>query len=233
MSYILVNGCSHTVGYELEEEIGIELNQALTDDEREKVETYRQNKAWPYLVGRKLNLDVTNIATVGASNDKIVYETIDYLENNNSPALVILGLSSTSRILLSFEQNKIVFNYAYFNSIFNKMFRDTPDEEKLHSWAYCMTKYFYSEQFQNYLLYHHLSYITTYLQLKNIPLLLVPTIDNPFDLTQFTSYSVNRTMDEVGVTNRCKRAKGHHWLSEGHEKWATYILDNIENIYGK
>lgn len=232
MSYILVNGCSHTVGFELEEEIGIELNQALTNEKREKVEAYRQNKAWPYLVGKKLNLDVTNIATVGASNDKIVYETIDYLENNKSPALVILGLSSTSRTLLSFEQNKIVFSYAHFSGIFNKMFRDTPDEEKLHSWAFCMTKYFYSEQFQNYLFHHYLSYITTYSQFKNIPLLLAPTMNFSSDLAQFTSYSVDKTMEEVCIANRCKRAKGHHWLSEGHEKWATCVLDNIKKIYG-
>lgn len=231
MSYILANGCSHTVGYELEEEIGIELNQVLTDNDRQKVETYRQSKAWPYLIGKELNLNVTNIATVGASNDKIVYETIDYLENNIPPTLVILGLSSTSRTLISFEQNKTVFNYAHFIDIFNKLFGNTDDEEKLHSWAFCMTKYFYSEQFQNYLFGHYVSYISLYLQSKNIPFLLAPTIDLSLNLTQLTPYSVSETMERLCTVNQCKRAKGHHWLSDGHKKWATYILDNVKKIY--
>ena len=80
MSYLLSSGCSHSIGWEIEEEIGLDLYK---DGHIPKVEKsiyeYRYDKTFPYLISKHLNLDYVNIGFEGNSNEKIIYDIIDYI----------------------------------------------------------------------------------------------------------------------------------------------------------
>lgn len=227
MSYILVNGCSHTVGFELEEEIGVELNAQVDADLYKRVQNYRKLKAWPYLIGNAVNLPVRNIASIGASNDKIIYETVEYLENESTPSFVIISLSSISRELFPFLERDVVFSYGFFSDMYHDLFAETGEEKELYSWAYCMSKYLYREDHQIRKLKHLLNYSTQYLQIRNIPFLFLPSITIPIQLSDYTKNCIDISMDTYCSNKGFRRAQGHHWLSDAHKGWSEVILKEV------
>lgn len=78
---ILVNGCSFTEGYDLED----------------------INNNWPSQMSRLLDHPVTNLALGGASNDRIYRTTKEWLINNQKPKHVIIGWTSHTRNELHHE----------------------------------------------------------------------------------------------------------------------------------
>ena len=56
--------------------------------------------AWPYQLGKRLDLDVVNLAEPGASNDFILRTTVSSIERYN-PTLVVVAFTTPNR----FERN--------------------------------------------------------------------------------------------------------------------------------
>lgn len=79
---LLTNGCSFTEGYDL---------PSLTD-------------SWPFVVGNSLNLEIKNLAVGGASNDRIYRTTIEYLNTNPVPDIVVIGWTGFCRSELTSSQ---------------------------------------------------------------------------------------------------------------------------------
>ena len=57
-------------------------------------------QSWPHVLGKMLGYTVDNHARPGASNDYIVRQTVEYLEQNQ-PDLVIIGWTIEDRIEIS------------------------------------------------------------------------------------------------------------------------------------
>jgi len=76
---LLSNGCSFTEGYALS----------------------TLNSNWPSRLSNSLNCNVVNLALGGAGNDRIYRTTIEYLNVNPSPDLVVIGWAALNRNELS------------------------------------------------------------------------------------------------------------------------------------
>ena len=139
MSYLLSSGCSHSIGWEIEEEIGLDLYKDGHNPKVEKsIYEYRYDKTFPYLISKHLNLDYVNIGCEGNSNEKIIYDIIDYIKNtDNYPKFVLINLSGESRKLHSFKDNLININYTSYDAhgdyFFTKNFKST-SIEKFKKW---------------------------------------------------------------------------------------------------
>jgi len=79
---LLTNGCSFTHGWELSD----------------------PKKSWPHVLGNNISADTTNLAMGGASNARIFRTTIEYLNTNLPPDLVVIGWTVFSRAELSYHQ---------------------------------------------------------------------------------------------------------------------------------
>ena len=75
---ILANGCSHTAGSE-------------------------SPCSYADYMAESLNMSVTNIAHPGGSNHRILRSTLQWLENNPAPELVVIGWSTHERFEFSFD----------------------------------------------------------------------------------------------------------------------------------
>lgn len=75
---IFANGCSHTAGSE-------------------------STRSYIDYIGEALELPTTNISTPGGGNHKILRTTLQWLESNPNPKLVIIGWSTHERFEFSFD----------------------------------------------------------------------------------------------------------------------------------
>ena len=75
---IFANGCSHTAGSE-------------------------SPRSYVDYIGEALNLPVTNVSAPGGGNHKILRTSIQWLETNSTPELVVIGWSTHERFEFSFD----------------------------------------------------------------------------------------------------------------------------------
>lgn len=79
------------------------------------------NNAWPFLLGRKLNSYVTNLASPAASNDKIIRKTVDHIVNYHiKPDLVIVGWTNPGRQEFADEHGYYDIWPGYDGSLYKK-----------------------------------------------------------------------------------------------------------------
>jgi len=107
-SKLICSGCSFTSGY------------GLTDSK----------KSWPYLLGKKLNLPVENLAREGMGNEYIFNSIIDADIKNG---LVVVCLTDYNRVEFIYTRNKKTFtsipNGIFHQDFLNLFFKDFYDEE--------------------------------------------------------------------------------------------------------
>lgn len=230
---ILSVGCSNTVGVNLEEEIGIfdYLRKDFDDsDLGKKVKEYREQNNFSTLISKYFNSECINLGISGASNERIIYNTTDYLDENDVD-LVLVNLSGQARQTFQHKNGKIfdldlsydtehLYEQAKINDVgfieFINFYKD-----------YLMTPYVTHIKQQN--LYR---YISLYLKERKIPHLITQTIPTDFKLSNFTSNCINLTFDEFNEREGRLRAKGNHWLSDSHKAWSEILIDKIHELYG-
>lgn len=230
MSYVLASGCSHTEGYELEQEIGIDIFTPLPDEKYAEAIQYRNQKSWTAVVARKLKLGHINISTTGASNELIIWNTVEFLQDTKlKPKLVLIGLSGPARRLLYFKDEPINYNPAHYSEHIKNVFREQgKDFKKLDNWNYCSSTYFYSDKYNDRVLKHMLIYLDSYCRVNNIKYFVVPTLEIDIDITKYCS-SISTVMELYNEQFDFPRTEGHHWLSEGHQAWGEYVYEQIKN----
>jgi len=74
----------------------------------------REQDAWPYILARKLNLDVDNLACPGGSNDRMFRLTIDNIIQK-SYKLVIVAWTEPSRLDLMWRGEELQITSASFH----------------------------------------------------------------------------------------------------------------------
>ena len=82
--HLYINGCSFTRGHQLQ-----------------------NNKTWPYLLSKKLNVPLTNESENGNSFESIIYHTLKTLSEMNKieDTLVVIGLTWPSRFMVRENHN--------------------------------------------------------------------------------------------------------------------------------
>ena len=74
----------------------------------------REHDAWPYVLARKLNLNVDNLACPGGSNDRMFRITVDRVVQKNYK-LVIIGWTEPSRLDLMFNGEELQITSASYH----------------------------------------------------------------------------------------------------------------------
>ena len=230
MSYVLASGCSHTEGFELEQEIGIDINEPITDEEYATVVNYRNQTNWTSFVAKKLKLGHINISVTGASNELLIWNAIEFLQNTNlKPELVLIGLSGPSRRLLYYKDQPINYNPAHYSESIKNLFKqEGRDYKKLENWNYCSSTYFYSDKYNERNLKHLLTYLDSYCKVNKIKYFVIPTLEVDIDITKYC-VGIPTVMELYNEQFDFPRTEGHHWLSEGHRAWGEYVYEQIKN----
>jgi len=78
---------------------------------------------WPLILAKKLNYNLINLATIGASNINICFQ-IDYALKNINPDIIIISLSAVDR----FEIDKDEYNYPASLENFKSAIDEVIDE---------------------------------------------------------------------------------------------------------
>ena len=225
-------GDSFSVGDDLEIEIGYNLRNIDTTNEiQHQVDEYRDAHNFCRLVANNFNLNLINIAEVGASNEYIIYSVIDYIKNNlnNLPEFVLINLSSPSRFLyyLKNEERPLFINFLHYDNHIDSIFKKTDDYDKLKTWYNVYEKYFINDfniiKKQKYLI----EYLKLLLESKSIKYIFTPTFKLDFNLSSITDNSIDVSMIEYLEQKNIYRPEGLHFLSDGHIEWGNYISSYI------
>lgn len=233
MNKILSVGCSNTVGVNLEEEIDIfgYLRKDFDDSELgKKVREYRQQNNFSTLISKHFNSECINLGVSGASNERIIFSTVDYLEKHDDIDLVLVNLSGQARITFEYYQRLFDLDLSYTTEhlyeqakVDEKGFKEFIDFHK----DYLFGQYVTHTKQEN--LYR---YISLYLKDKKIPHLITQTIPTDFKLSDYTNNCIDVNFDEFNESQGRKRAQGNHWLSDSHKAWSDLLIDKIKELYG-
>lgn len=232
MQKLLSVGCSNTVGVDLEEEIGIFFfepqnpkNYTLVN----KVNDYRKAHNFSTYVANKLKMECDNLGISGASNERIIFNLVNYLESNTKPELILLNLSGQSRTTIEYNNklldidvkwdpkflvDKLQVNNRHFKS-FLKFYREIS-----------ISEYNLIERQKNLIKYANLV-----LASSNIPYIISSTIPTTLNLSEFSDKSLDISFDDFNEKQGRKRAKNYHWLSDSHQAWGSFLLNRIEELY--
>jgi hypothetical protein len=231
---ILVNGCSHTQGFELEQEIGFKLNQPLTGNEYKLVEEYRKNNSWTSVFGKYFNEIIINKSSQGKGNEDIILEIFDYIEEFKDVSLVLIGLSSPTRFTKTFnnlgKKEQQYFTLAHLGDHIKDLFANTGDETMLLSWYESERKYFFTEEDVNIKLLKLIKALISYLKAKKINYFLTNTFDPAIQLQKITEQFYEDSLEKLGLDHQYKRGEGHHWLSEAHLDFGNRALTKYLKI---
>lgn len=232
MKKLLSIGCSNTLGVDLEEEIGLTFfdNHHPDYDKLVKtVEGYRRANNFSTFIANKLKMECVNLGISGASNERIIFNLVGYLESNIKPDFILLNLSGQSRTTIEY-QNKLLDIDVKWEPDFllsklqvkNKNFKSYLEFHREVS----ISDYNLVERQKNLIKYANLV-----LSLTNIPYIISSTIPSTIDLGNITDKSVDISFDQFNEEQGRKRAKNCHWLSDSHQAWGSFLLNKIKNLY--
>ena len=232
MKKLLSVGCSNTLGVDLEEEIGLtffDTQHPEYDKLIGTVEDYRKAHNFSTFIANKLKMECVNLGISGASNERIIFNLINYLENNSKPDFILLNLSGQSRTTIEYE-NKLLDIDVKWDPDFlldklqvkNKNFKSYLEFHREVS----ISEYNLVERQKNLI-----NYIDLVLNSTNIPYIISNTIPSTVDLCKISDRSVDISFDEFNEEQDRKRAKNNHWLSDSHQAWGRFLLSKIEKLY--
>lgn len=232
MKKLLSVGCSNTLGVDLEEEIGLTFfdnNHPDYDKLVNTVQDYRKANNFSTFIANKLKMECVNLGISGASNERIIFNLVGYLESNSKPDFILLNLSGQSRTTIEYE-NKLLDIDVKWDPDFllnklqvkNKNFKSYLEFHRKVS----ISDYNLVERQKNLIKYANLV-----LSLTNIPYIISNTIPSTIDLGNITDKSVDISFDQFNEEQGRKRAKNNHWLSDSHQAWGSFLLNKIKNLY--
>jgi len=231
---ILSVGCSNTVGWDLEEEIGIFDYNPQPDNIKKTADDYRRNNNFSTLVSKHFNIDCINIARGGSSNYRIIYSMIEYLDENPNIDLVLINLTGQSRNLFSFNDEivDVDFKYEPKHIFYYPRFKKYPNKfkEEYQRWFSFYRDNLLTDLELNSKQEHLIRYGIEYLTNRNIKFIISKTIDIAFDLSFQTKYVINESFESLNIRENRNRAKGNHWLSDSHSRWAEVLIDKIDEL---
>jgi hypothetical protein len=215
ISHIVTNGCSFTFG------------DGLSD---------RATQSWPSALGKKLGVDVVNLARSGSGNDRICRRTYEYfyedLKNDNHPLYVIM-FSAINR------QDRWLEDEQRFQIISPA---DTHDPVS-RDFVYNSNKVVFYRQYMLYRLS-----LKNLFEAYNIPYIFYQSIDilenreqkdkmrkditnilpNTYDILD---KDVHWAGDASVITAEYPRTNCMHWGPEGNEAVAEHAYKKLNELY--
>lgn len=236
---ILVNGCSHTSGSEIEFYMQHEC----------------KDKAWPAHLGQLMNQDVINIALAGSGNERISRTTIEWLiknvqlQQNYKPAdlTVIIMWSGFDRFeewnsrLKQFVSSQ---SDAFYDDKLPEFSEYAKYKKIINTWA--------SNEYKNLIYILHTAVFLESLGIKYYFIngvqsfstrdkFLKTGMASEFD-TMYRGYGDNRIQKHLAFINEnelpkhqlrdipyAPHARWPHWDERGHKAWATIVYNWINS----
>ena len=212
---ILVIGDSLSFGSELKD-MPKYLGLYGNDDADTKAEVPPSQYAWPSLISKRLNIDVNNLSIAGGSNDRIFRLAVNE-SFKQSYQCVICAWTTIDRFDFSYQGKDfpltagvdVSLNFPWFKSYLADHYNSHKSQQRWLAQLLSLQALFKQQQ-QQYLFVKscgiHIDKSLQYL-LSNVD------IDWDFDMTSLCS---NLTHGKQG-----------HFLEQGHELVADYILSKI------
>jgi hypothetical protein len=184
----------------------------------------RTSQAWPFLLEKKLQVPVNNVAIKGKSNQHIVYDLVNYCSHSR-PNLVIIGWVYTSRkMFIRRETNFLVdITAASSNSIFHS-------NKEMQQFQQLLFKYWsnYLHDMWNFL--HQIILVQKFLDSLSIPYLMFNDSDqnDVLHLLNISSSEVeikDRLLDAFDNTNDQQILEIEQLIN------SVYKLIDHENFY--
>ena len=188
------------------------------------------NNAWPYLLGKQINYEVTNLGSPGCSNARMIRNVI---ENADKHDLIIIAWSHFARLEVSDENGTYdlwpggsgVFftgELKYRKELINYVNRHHNDE------------YLYNQYTTNIVL------VQKYLESKGKRYIMMDTFGNHQDKQRQSNGLISQVNDQYYIgwptesmmewTYKTPQGPAGHFLEEGHQKVAEKINEYIRNI---
>jgi|SRR6056300_251001 len=232
---ILSVGCSNTVGVNLEEEIGI---YDYLNKERDisvlgrQVKEYREKNNFSTIYAKHYDSDVVNLGISGASNERIIFNTIDELQNSfkGKYDMILVNLSGQAR--MTFEHMEKLFDIDLSYETEHLMEYTDIGKEGYQEFLEFYRNNLFSQYTTHKKQEHLYRYIVTYLESTKIPYLITQTVPTDFNLKDFTDKCIEITFDKFNESQGRIRARGNHWLSDSHKAWAELLIKRTEEPYG-
>jgi len=241
---ILINGCSFTEGYDLE----------------------NINDNWPSQLSHIINKPISNIALGGSSNDRIARTTHEWLVTNPDPEHVIIGWTTYNRNELYHHEGLYIRGLSTGSE--SEIEYNPADIKIVHkNWIqYNLNRWI---NYRNWI--YHLLFLQKYFESKNIKYTFFNAIDNPLiidflngtdtalelaDLAwqwrDKSKYKAERTIhnqykelvdlcQRVNLDNwilpdstmqayvnkfNCPIDKNGHYYADGYKIWAEFVVDS-------
>lgn len=225
----LIVGCSHVEGFELEEEIGIDIYNH-TNNEYNQAERYRKDKKFSSILFKHLGEDYCASYMTGCDNSWITYETIRLV--NSSPNLknVIISWTGITRQQKSFNSKTYFLNPLYPGHSKDIPIQN-PNSKLLSNWEEAENKLFLDINFYQKQTYHYAHYLKLFLESKKINFFFIESINTGVNFSKFTSNTLDISMKDFCEKHNYKQGKGGHFLSEAHKAWGYHLYKNFKNKF--
>lgn len=209
---ILTIGCSFTQGCELPKP---------------------HHDAWPFVLGRKLNVDVRNLGSGGSGNDYMFRTAIEETAKSKYDIVIVQWSEPSRTEVWNIEQNKPISITA------------TSQWNRRYSWVKEYYKFNYNDLFRHRMWFSSILALQEYFKSINQRYIFVNLagfnpngywVDyaeplehlwNKFDTERFLGWPHEGLLE---IQGDCPLASGGHPLELGHQRIAEKIYDYIRNI---
>jgi lysophospholipase L1-like esterase len=186
------------------------------------------NNAWPFLLGKKLGYEITNLAKPGSGNTRMVRHAVEQIDNYD---IIIIAWSHFARTELA-DESGFYDLWPGCSSLPHKKFSSWRSEVIEYYSRHHNDQYLYNQYLINVVL------LQNYLKIQNKKYLMLDTfnnnsyrkdneVSNQIDQTYYIGWP-NETMMEW--TYNTPQGSGRHFLEQGHEQVADKIYEYIRNL---
>lgn len=190
-------------------------------------------EAWPYVLGRRIGYEVTNLGEPASSNDKIVRKLLEYLiENYNNTDLVIIGWSLLGRQELADE-----LGYYDIWPGASRYYGDHRNQVVKYISTYHSRQAYFRKYLQQIIL------VQDFLKYRNIRYVMLDVLANDYyrKQHQFAWDNYANQIDQTNYidfnntgmcewTSHTPKGSQGHFLEQGHQIVADRIYEHIRNI---
>jgi hypothetical protein len=196
------------------------------------------NNAWPFLLGQKLNGQVTNLAEPAGSNDKVIRKVMEYIANEPiKPDLVLIGWANPGRIEFADEHGYYDFWPGYQGNLFERDSAHWRNELCKYFSVYHSRSALYLRYLQQVILMQH------YLKSLGIKYIMMDVLARDYYKDVHQSYygryqeqvDKNHFIDfqKAGMlewTYGCPMGPRNHFLDEGHAIVTEKVYEHVKSL---
>jgi hypothetical protein len=213
---LLTNGCSFVNGAGLQD---------------------RESERWSYHLAKKLNMEDINLSSEGASNDRILRTTIEWLKENKdklSDVLVVIGWTQMTRteffndVIGKWEnQNFLSFGDGsedyYGEQSKVKHIHKSPDD----TWWRVYLKYYFSMEQRYNSFFNSILYSQSIFKSFGIDYIYFASFDNELEKISFEDLiDEKHIIRDNMILNDFSDDAGHPGI-KSHKKWADFLFEKI------